>query len=526
MAYLLHDTLSSTAARLPAQTALVHDRHGATTYAEFAAAVRDFAARLLALGLKRHDRVAVFLPKLPLTAISFYGTTLAGGVFVPINPVLKPPQVAHILRDCNVRVLVTAPPRAQGLAVELAACPDLQHLVLSEAATGSWNVPHTVWDLSTAPAKSADFPRAIDHDMAAILYTSGSTGKPKGVILSHRNIVAGAESVAEYLGIESQDRLLAVLPFSFDYGLNQLTTAVLTGATCVLFDYLLPKDVIKAVVKQRISGLAAVPPLWAQLAPLEWPPEARASLRYITNSGGAMPEKVLQLLREKLPDTRPFLMYGLTEAFRSTFLPPEKIDERKGSIGRAIPNAEILVVDAHGQAVAPRQPGELVHRGAHVALGYWNDPERTAIRFKPVPNALAGIPSTEIAVWSGDTVWHDEEGFLYFVGRSDGMIKTSGYRVSPEEVEEVAYATGKVAGAGAIGATHAELGQAIVLIVMRAPDASLTAEELLDACRRALPNYMVPLQVIFRDDMPYNPNGKINRGQLGEEYGKLFASTN
>ena len=398
------------------------------------------------------------------------------------------------------------------------SCSRKRHRLLSPAHS-----LHTVW-LPVDDGDAEDFapPRRIDNDMVAILYTSGSTGKPKGVIISHRNIVDGARSVSSYLEISAQDRLLAVLPFSFDAGLNQLTSAVLVGATCVLFDYLLPRDVIKALERHTITGLAAVPPLWAQLAPLEWPEHVRASLRYFSNTGGAMPDGVLTRLRANLPHTRPYLMYGLTEAFRSTFLPPDKIDERRGSMGKAIPNAEILVVRPDGTPAAANEPGELVHRGALVALGYWNDPERTATRFKPAPGRPGGIPSRELAVWSGDTVRMDEDGYLYFVGRSDGMIKTSGYRVSPEEVEEVIYALGCVETVAAIGVPHTQLGQAIILVVTPLTQTTLDTAELIGACRRQLPNFMVPLEIVLRDEMPYNPNGKINRRKLSEEYAELF----
>ena len=303
-----------------------------------------------------------------------------------------------------------------------------------------------------------------------------------------------------------------------------MTTAVLQGATCVLFDYLLPKDVIKAVARHRITGLAAVPPLWAQIAPLDWPAEARESLRYFTNSGGAMPDGVLFCLRQNLPRTEPFLMYGLTEAFRSTYLPPDRIDERRGSIGKAIPNAELMVVRADGTPCVANEPGELVHRGALVALGYWNDTERTAIRFKLAPGQPQGIPLPETAVWSGDTVRMDEKGFLYFVGRSDGMIKTSGYRVSPEAIEEVVYALGGVETVAAVGVPHTELGQAIVLVIRLLHGHALSEADIVAACRRALAGYMVPQSVIFREDMPQNPNRKINRRQLSGEYAALFAA--
>jgi acyl-CoA ligase (AMP-forming) (exosortase A-associated) len=366
---------------------------------------------------------------------------------------------------------------------------------------------------------------SIDMDMAAILYTSGSTGKPKGVVLSHRNLLAGAESVAEYLEITHSDRLLAVLPFSFDYGLNQLTTCLLTGACCVLMDYLLPRDVISALEKYQITGLAAVPPLWAQLAELPWPDRINHHLRYMTNSGGKMPKAILQKLRNKAADSRFFLMYGLTEAFRSTYLPPEQIDFRPDSIGKAIPNAEIMVVKEDGTLCAANEPGELVHRGSLVSLGYWNDADKTDERFKPAPGQLQGLPITEYAVWSGDTVTMDEEGYLYFVGRKDDMIKTSGYRVSPSEIEEVVYASGLVKEAAAIGVEHHSLGQAILVVAsVNNTDAEFELQRLLDFCKAELPNFMVPAKIEILPELPRNPNGKIDRKLLSLQFAGLYQS--
>ncbi len=527
MAYLLHHTLLDTAAGAADSTLLVHDKSGAQSAQTVVNEVFQLARQLQEIGLRANDRVAVFLPKIPLTAYALYAVTAAGGVFVPVNPILKSAQVEHILNDCDVRVLITSPDRLAHLQDIIANCRHLQHVVLSEPGSlpTGFSIASSTWT-SSADAPPAAFtpPPRIDNDMAAILYTSGSTGRPKGVIISQRNIVDGARSVSQYLEMTERDRVLAVLPFSFDYGLNQLTSTVLRGATCVLFDYLLPKDVIRALDRHAITGFGAVPPLWAQLAPLRWPDSVTQTLRYITNSGGAMPDGVLAQLRQQLPKTRPFLMYGLTEAFRSTYLPPEKIDERRGSMGKAIPNAEILVVRADGTPAAVNEPGELVHRGALVALGYWNDPERTAARYKPAPGQPAGLPNPEMAVWSGDTVRMDEEGYLYFVGRSDAMIKTSGYRVSPEEIEEVVYAIGGIETAAAVGVPHADLGQAVVLIVRALPGSTISAADIQHACRRALPNFMQPAAIVFRDDMPQNPNGKINRPQLQTEYATLLST--
>ncbi len=524
MSVLLHDFIRASAARTPDAVALGF-KDQTLSYAELWQGVEACARGLAGLGVRAGERVAVYLPKLPETVIGLFGTAAAGAVFVPVNPILKPDQVGYILRDCNVRVLITSVDRAQLLAEALADCPDLRHVVVLEddASRLPGTMAHQTLSWAQLHQVAPGVPqRRIDNDLVSILYTSGSTGRPKGVVLSHRNMVAGALSVAEYLENTPADRLLAVLPFSFDYGLSQCTTAFHVGASVVLMDYLLPRDVIRAVARYRITGLAAVPPLWNQLATLEWPVEAVESLRYITNSGGAMPLPTTAALRQSLPTTRVFLMYGLTEAFRSTYLPPEQVEVRPDSMGKAIPNAEILVVREDGSECEPGEPGELVHRGALVSLGYWGDPEKTAIRFKPAPGQPREIPNPELAVWSGDQVRRDEEGFLYFISRKDEMIKTSGYRVSPTEVEEVVYGAGGIAQAVALGVPHPMLGQAIVLVVQCA-DPGHTADTLLDHCRKRLPAYMVPQSVQLRDTLPRNANGKIDRKALGDEFRELFA---
>ncbi|MBL8250451.1 MAG: AMP-binding protein, partial [Candidatus Competibacter sp.] len=324
MATLLPELIFEQASRRPDDAALVY-RQTVLHYADLASQVRAAAQGLLQLGLKRSERVAIYLPKQFEAVVALFAAASAGGVFVPINPLLKPEQVTHILRDCNVKVLVTASRRAERLKLDPASCPDLRELVLVDPPAGSLadNLPQVLYWPDLLGAGSGPQPaRVIDLDMAAILYTSGSTGKPKGVVLSHRNLLAGAYSVASYLANRPDDRLLAVLPFSFDYGLSQLTTAFVAGARAVLMDYLLARDVVTAVARERITGLAAVPPMWVQLAQLDWPREAIESLRYFTNSGGAMPRATLDALRRRLPKTTPYLMYGLTEAFRSTYLPP------------------------------------------------------------------------------------------------------------------------------------------------------------------------------------------------------------
>lgn len=517
---LLHELPLASATSTPEAIAL-SDGKSVCSYQQLAEEIRCCSGGLMQLGLSRGERVAIFLEKRFESVIGAFGITAAGGVMVPINPLLKPEQVAYILRDCNARVLITSPERASLLAEVLPQCHDLRRIIVTN---GSWTIPEPtapIWSTWHALLANREGPlaRSIDTDMAAILYTSGSTGNPKGVVLSHRNMVAGAKSVASYLENRANDTLLAALPLSFDAGFSQLTTAFHVGARVVLLNYLLPRDVLRAIEREKVSGLTAVPPLYIQLSNLTWPESITQHLRYFANTGGRMPYETLAALRRQLPKTRPFLMYGLTEAFRSTYLPPDEVDKRPDSIGKAIPNAEILVLREDGSNCAPNEPGELVHRGALVGLGYWNDPDKTAERYKPLPacspGRASGLVLPEIAVFSGDTVRMDEDGYLYFIGRRDEMIKTSGYRVSPTEIEEVLYASKMVGECVAFGIDNERLGQSIQVIATPAEGGNLDTASLLAECRLRMPAYMVPTSIEVRTGpLPRNPNGKIDRKSL------------
>jgi acyl-CoA ligase (AMP-forming) (exosortase A-associated) len=518
-ANLLHEIPLRSAQRAPQAIAL-HDGPHAISYAELAGEIGAFASALAALGLRRGDRVGIYLDKRRETVVASFGAPAQGGVFVPINPLLKAEQVAYILRDCAVRVLVTTPERLQSLQAVLPQCVALAHVIVVGAApAAALPGPLAVHRWSDALQAPQGTPyRVIDTDMVGILYTSGSTGKPKGVVLSHRNMVAGAKSVASYLENRSDDVLLAALPLSFDAGFSQLTTAFHAGASVVLLNYLLPKDVVRAVVEHRVTGLTAVPPLWIQLTQVKWP-DAGVHLRYFANTGGRMPLETLKSLRALLPSAKPYLMYGLTEAFRATYLPPEQVDRRPDSIGKAIPNSEVLVLRPDGTPCDADEPGELVQRGALVAQGYWNDPEKTAERFRPLPRGDAGTGLPEIAVFSGDTVRRDEEGYLYFIGRRDEMIKSSGYRISPNEVEEVLYATQLIGECAAFGVPHATLGEAVVVVATARDGPAVDAAQLHALCRERLPAYMVPAQIELRaGPLPRNANGKIDRKAISAEF--------
>jgi acyl-CoA ligase (AMP-forming) (exosortase A-associated) len=528
MANLIHHFIEQSARIAPDRAALLY-KDQSYSYGQLLLHIQAVASGLLASGIEAGERIAVYLPKQPETVFGLFGAAAAGACFVPVNPLLKPPQLAHILPHCNVRVLITSRPRLQSLQEILPQCPDLHTVVLVENTLPDGlemaGKKVITWDDFTSSDASKPPHRRIDTDMTAILYTSGSTGNPKGVVLSHRNMVAGATSVACYLDNTHEDRILAVLPLSFDAGLSQLTTAFSVGAAVVIMDYLLPRDVLKALVRHRITGLAAVPPLWNQLKDLDWPAEAADTLRYVTNTGGAMPVATTRRLQALLPKTSIFLMYGLTEAFRSTYLPPDEIDARPESIGKAIPNADILVINEEGAPCGPDEPGELVHRGALVSLGYWNDPEKTAECFKPSPVQPGEIPTTEMAVFSGDQVVRDHDGYLYFISRKDEMIKTSGYRVSPTEVEETSHSFGGLAQVAALGLPHSALGQAILLLITPAKGdtgGNELEQRVLAHCKAQLPNFMVPARVIATDTLPHNQNGKIDRRTLSDQYQALF----
>jgi len=517
----LHDLVAEAAARCGSATALTY-KDSAFSYAELWREIDVVGRGLAGVGLKRGQRVGVYLDKRIETVTAIFGSSAAGAVFVPINPLLRARQVGHILGDCGVRVLITSTERFELLRDELEECKSVEQVVLvGPRPDGVGETRYTVicWDDFRAEAQSAPLQSVggIDIDMAAIFYTSGSTGKPKGVVLTHRNLVVGGESVSQYLANTDEDVLLAALPLSFDAGFSQLTTAFTVGAHVVLVNYLLPADVVRLCARHRVTGLTCVPPLWIQLADQDWPDEATESMRYIANTGGRMPRATLVRLRAIFPQARPYLMYGLTEAFRSTYLDPAEVDRRPDSIGKAIPNAEIVVVRPDGSVCDAGEEGELVHRGALVAMGYWNDPERTAERFRPAPSRESGLCINEIAVWSGDAVVRDQDGFLYFVGRKDEMIKTSGYRVSPTEIEEAVYDTGLVRDAVAVGVEDPRLGQHIVVVVSPASGDAMDRAALLAALKRALPLYMVPKEVVVRAEIPRSPNGKFDRSLLRRE---------
>ncbi len=465
------------------------DRHGAMTYAEAEAETARLAGWLAGQGFDPGGRIATWLPKTRAACLMPLAAPRAGLVHVPVNPALRRAQVAHVLDDSGAALLLTQEARAATL--EPGDVP-----VGCRVAT------------STGGGDPIGPSRADPDALAAILYTSGSTGRAKGVMLSHANLWLGAASVASYLKLTPEDRVLGVLPLAFDYGQNQLFSSWYAGAAVAPLDYLTARDVVKAVERVGATTLAGVPPLWVQLLEADWPDEVAARLKRLTNSGGALTPRLVRGLRDRFAAADVYAMYGLTEAFRSTYLDPTLIDAHPEAIGRAIPFAEVMAVRPDGSRAELGEPGELVHAGPLVAQGYWRDPERTSQRFRPAP---AFAQSGGMAVWSGDTVIEGTDGLFRFVGRGDEMMKVSGNRVSPGEVEEAVMAGGEAREAVAVGTPDERLGQAIVAVV--AGD-SAREGDLRARLRSELPAFMQPQRYVWREALPRNANGKLDRAAI------------
>ncbi len=490
----------------PGKPAIV-DGHRAASYSAVAAEVDRVAGYLQSRNIRPGDRVIVHLRKSIAEVVAMFAIAKVGAVIVNVSTQWTVEQLEYVAGDCGARLVIVEARTAEALAAR-----SLTWAVENVLVRGSLAIDTVfdIWDHLPEDLAGDEIMR-LDTELAMIIYTSGSTGMPKGVMLTHRNIVAGARSVARYLDLREDDRLLSVLPYSFDYGLNQLTTMMLMGGTVVHQPVPMAAEIVLAIQKYRITGLAAVPPLWSQIVrllmenPVDFP-----SLRRITNSGGKIPLNILEQFPKVFPDADVFLMYGLTEAFRSTYLAPSKFARKMGAIGRAIPGAEVYVIKP-GEGVADAgEQGELVHRGPLVSLGYWGKPHETERKIRPCPE-LWHLIGDEPVVYSGDIVRIDTDGDIWFVGRNDAMIKTSGFRVSPDEIEDLICRSGVVAEAVAFGVDDDDLGQSVHVAVTPI-NIEFDEEALLRYCRRAMPSYMVPRQFhVWPDTMPRTSSGKIAR---------------
>lgn len=510
MEYLVHHLARGRADERPDAEAVV-DRDRRVTWGELTQRVAAIGSGLAAAGVERGDRVGVWLPPSATQVATLLGVSAAGGVFVPLHPALKARQVAQACADCGARGLVFEGARMAEARQVLEGVGTLEFAARAGPAVAGLP-PGPSLDDWVAAAGSPPPDRNVSRDLAALLYTSGSTGTPKGVMVSHENLLAGARIVADYLEIGPADRTLAALPLSFDAGLNQLMTALWTGATVVFPGLLHGRSIVRTLAEERITGMGGVPPLWGLVVRRDSGLARRdlPELRYVSNTGGALPAPVLAALREALPRTKVFLMYGLTEAFRSTFLPPDELDRRPGSIGRAIPDTEIMVVGEDGRPVAHGEVGELVHRGPTVSLGYWDRPEATAAVLRPHPFPAPGRDDGERVCYSGDLVRRDEEGFLYFVGRRDALIKSMGFRVSRTEIESILCEHPAVREAAVVGVADDDRGQRIEAFVIVREGAAPTVDEMLAHCADRSPHYMTPAAIEVVESFPTTPSGKVD----------------
>jgi len=504
----LYDLLWDNLASRPHKEALV-DADRTATYAELCVEADRLAGHMVSRGVAPGDRVGTYVRKGIREVVAMFAASKIGAVVVNVNPQWTLAQLAYVADDCQLKWLLVEPRSAKAL-VKDGLPASVGTLVVNGEPPGDARC--CSWEDAAGAAPAATVPR-LDTELAMIIYTSGSTGKPKGVMLTHRNIVAGARSVARYLRLRDDDRLLSVLPYSFDYGLNQLTTMLLLGGTVVHQPLSMPPEVVRSLVEQRVTGFAAVPPLWNQVVRLlHEKPVPLPVLRRITNSGGKIPRPILELMPKVFPGVDIYLMYGLTEAFRSTYLPPEKFAAKAGSIGRAIPSAETYIIK-HGVGIAgPGEQGELVHRGPLVSLGYWGKPAETRAKIRSCPE-LRDLIGDEPVVYSGDVVRIDEDGDYWFVGRDDMMLKSSGFRISPDEVEDLVAQSGLVGDVVAFGVDDEDLGHAIHVAV--SPLAGFDQAALLAHCRRTMPNYMVPAGVhVWEEPMPRTGSGKLAKPEV------------
>ena len=502
----------------PDRSALVQGS-SSWSYQELWHEIVRFGSLLRAIGIGPGERVAVFLENRPEAVAAILGAAAVGAIAIPINWMLKALQAEYILSHSTARCLVTSSARLQALTSVLERTSPEFQVVSIDPIMGERSEhvrAHVACEFHVGTDALAARTPTIDEDPAMILYTSGSTGQPKGVLLSHRNLISGAFAVASYLRMDGADRVLCAIPLGFDAGFNQVTSTLYSGGVAVLHNYMRPIEAVRCCERHEVTGTTGVPPFWIDVTTVEWPDSARRRMRYFASTGGAMPQPVLQRLRKLFVNAEPYLMYGLTEAYRSTYLEPTLVDERPNSVGKAIPNASVSIRRPDGTLCEPREVGELVHVGATVGLGYWNDPEATARRFRPLETEVGGLRRSLPAVWSGDLVWRDEDGFIYVVGRNDAMIKTSGCRVSPTEIEEIVLASGLAREVVAAGLPDDRYGQIIGVTIAPSgddDDREARREGILKHCRAAAPSYMIPQVFAFAAELPRTASGKFDREQ-------------
>ena len=512
-ASLVHDFLQNSAVEYPEKTALVCD--GARlTYGEIHAMANRFANTLVHLGVRRGDAVAIQLKNSMECVVGIFGTLIAGAMFVAINPTTRRDKLFYILNHCRAKVAVLDQTSeiARRILESPDALPSLRNAILcggrpGEAVNGHGSSLH--FDNIQLQFPSTDLKRTnIDLDLACLIYTSGSTGEPKGVMSDHSNVVFAAQSIMSYLKNVPEDIVINLLPLSFDYGLYQLLMTFAFGGTLILEkSFAFPAAILKRIEAERVTGFPGVPTIYSMLLQMDLSQFDLSSLRYLTNTAAALPESHIRRIRDSFPNVTLYSMYRLAETKRTLYLPPEELDRRPGSVGIPIPGTDAWVEDETGRRLGPGEIGELVVRGRHVMRGYWEAPEATTQRFRP-----GGIPGERLC-YSGDLFRMDADGFFYFVGRKDDIIKSRGEKVAPKEVESVIHSLAGVAEVAVLGVPDDLLGQAVKALIVPSR-ADLTKNAVLAHCKERLEDFMIPRQIEFVAALPRTTNGKIARKDL------------
>lgn len=508
---LLHEWLEQHARNTPDKVALVCESER-ISFGEIDARALALAATLQACGVQRGDRVAIYLENCTEAVVSIFAALKAGAVFMPVNPQTKADKLTYLLNDSEARVLITSGVLSNiaGTAAEKAASVAAAVIVQPKSAERVGGRKTLSYEDAIQAANPYSIPPSIDQDLASIIYTSGSTGEPKGVMVTHLNMTSAATSISTYLGLRNEDVIINVLPIAFDYGLYQILMASRVGATVVLQRSLaFPTRVLETMVRERVTVLPGVPTVFSMLLNLESLPSYDLSaLRMVTNTAAALSETQIRDIRRAFPQATLFSMYGLTECKRVTYLPPEQLDIRPMSVGRGMPNEEVWLVDESGKRLPNGHAGELVVRGSNVMRGYWRKPKETAERLKP-----GEIPG-EMYLYTGDIFRTDAEGWLYFVGRKDDIIKSRGEKVSPREVENVLYRLDGVLEAAVVGVSDPMLGQAVKAFVVLKQGFAYSDRDVIKHCLSHLESFMAPAQVAFLDALPRTDTGKISKRGL------------
>jgi amino acid adenylation domain-containing protein len=517
---LLHNFLIDTTERFHDKEAIVFGNHR-VTYSELDNRSNQFANSLIQLGIQRHDRVIIFLDNSVESIISIWGILKTGAIFIVLNGTIKSNKLEYIIKDSGAKFIISYVRKYEVVSNALQSKNNEVKVIWTGNKTASdAAITGFFFDelngaqnegISKNLARRLD--TIIDYDTATLIYTSGSTGEPKGVISSHYNMISAARSIIEYLENDYNDKILEVLPLSFDYGLYQMIMSTMFGGTLVLeTSFMFPIKIIELIEREKITGFPIVPTIISLMLKMKDIENYKLdSLRYISNTGAAFPVPHIQRFNKIFPHIKIYSMFGLTECKRIAYLPPEEISKRPASVGKAIPNCEVFIMDDSGNELPTGEVGELVVRGSNVMRGYWNAPELTERVYRK------GLYQGETLLYTGDLFRMDEDGFLYFLGRKDDMIKSKGERISPKEIENILCSINGVAESAVIGVPDEILGQAIKAFIVKKDGMDIESNDILFYCSKNMESFMVPKYIEFINELPKSPNGKVDKKILKQE---------